>query len=151
MSTTTDGGGTQSPRVLIVDDEGLIRWALSQALLERGCTIVEAADARSARHALETSGAREFDVVLLDYRLPDSQDLALLAHVRAASAKSRVVMMTADMSPDTIADAHRLGAVTVLPKPIDLGVVCAIVMKDEAPREGAVVRSTTSRAEPRPR
>jgi DNA-binding NtrC family response regulator len=150
MSPTTDAGGTQSLRVLVVDDERLLRWALGQALLERGCTVVEAFDAQSARHALESS-PREFDVVLLDYRLPDSQDLGLLAHVKAASAGTRVVMMAADMLPDTMADAHRLGAVTVLPKPIDLGVVCAIVMNGEAPREGAGVPPTTARAEQRPR
>src|SRR5687767_7183600 len=65
-----------APSVLVVDDEALIRWSLAEVLGERGYTVSEAGDARTAVAAIE--GAIDpFDVVLLDYRLPDSADLRL--------------------------------------------------------------------------
>ena len=60
-------------RVLVVDDEPLIRWSLSETLEQSGHAVVEAGDAEGALRAL--SAGRPFDVVLLDYRLPDSNDL----------------------------------------------------------------------------
>src|SRR5262245_52177491 len=79
-------------RVLIVDDESLMRWSLAQTLAAHGCDVVEAGDARSALAAIRT-GRRRFDVVLLDYRLPDSQDLSLLAAIRACAPRTPVIMM----------------------------------------------------------
>ena len=63
-------------RVLVVDDEPLIRWSLSETLSEGGHLVSEAGDGESALRTL-TAGPLPFDVVLLDYHLPDSHDLAL--------------------------------------------------------------------------
>src|SRR5689334_17550596 len=68
------------PSVLIVDDEALIRWSLAEMLGERGYAVTEAGDARMAISAIENA-EEAFDVVLLDYRLPDSADLRLLEKV----------------------------------------------------------------------
>ena len=67
--------GKNSPRlrVLVVDDEPLIRWSLGETLEQSGHAVVEAGDAESAFRAVSAGGP--FDVVLLDYRLPDSNDL----------------------------------------------------------------------------
>src|SRR6188508_1416947 len=80
--------------VLVVDDEPLIRWSLRQALLDRGHLVSTAATGAEALHEV-SNAARPFDVVLLDYRLPDRQDLTLLEDVRRLSPGSVVVMMTA--------------------------------------------------------
>ena len=70
-----------APSVLVVDDEALIRWSLAEMLGERGYAVTEAGDARMAVAAIERA-EEPFDVVLLDYRLPDSADLRLLEKVR---------------------------------------------------------------------
>jgi DNA-binding NtrC family response regulator len=106
-------------RVLVVDDEALIRWAVSETLTQAGYDVVEAADAQSALRVL--SGALgPVDVVLLDLRLPDSSDLTLLSKIRALSPKSAVVMMSAHASAEIAAQARTLGAFDILPKPFDL-------------------------------
>ena len=62
-------------RVLIVDDEPLIRWSLAETLAECGYEVAETGDGRGATRLLQDA-PRQFDVVLLDYRLPDSEDLS---------------------------------------------------------------------------
>jgi DNA-binding NtrC family response regulator len=114
-------------RVLIVDDEFLIRWALARTLESHGGTVVEAEDARTARRAI-VEAAQPFDVVLLDYRLPDNSDFALLSAVRRLSPRSRVVMMSAHMDADDAAAACEAGASAVLAKPLDLDAVCTLVL-----------------------
>jgi DNA-binding NtrC family response regulator len=112
--------------VLVVDDELLIRWSVSETLSAAGHCVVQASDGRSAIDAL-TSMA-DIDVVLLDYRLPDSDDLALLGRIRHAAPDAAVVMMTAYGTPEMIDDALALGAQAVITKPFHMhdlpGVVC---------------------------
>src|SRR6266511_1816088 len=74
-------------RVLVVDDEFLIRWSVAETLAEHGYQVVEAGDALGACRALRDA-SHEFDVVLLDFRLPDSEDLSLLASIRERSPQT---------------------------------------------------------------
>jgi DNA-binding NtrC family response regulator len=103
-------------RVLVVEDEDLIRWTLAKALRKRGHTVVEAGDGESGLSALEHE-AEPFDVVVLDYRLPDRQDLSLLEDVRRLSPGSAVFMMTAFADRDMRARAAAGGARAVVDKP----------------------------------
>ena len=105
-------------RVLVVDDEPLIRWSVSETLGAAGHAVIEAGDATSALRLL-TAGPPP-DVVLLDFRLPDSHDLTLLADVRRLAPSAAVVMMTA-FGDENIADsAEALGALRVIDKPVDM-------------------------------
>src|SRR5450432_1856487 len=99
--------------VLVVDDEPLIRWSLAETLGDEGYGVLEAGDGRGAVEALQHS-SRPVDVVMLDYRLPDSNALTLLATIRAVSPQSRVVLMTAFGTPEVATEAMRLGAVCVV-------------------------------------
>jgi DNA-binding NtrC family response regulator len=112
-------------RVLIVDDEMLIRWALGQALGAQGCPVTEAGNAREALSALRTG---DFDVVVMDYRLPDTTHLDLLREVRRLSPSSHVVMMTAFGTTEMIDEAIDLGVSRVLEKPIDLHVATQAIL-----------------------
>jgi DNA-binding NtrC family response regulator len=60
------------------------------------------------------------DVVLLDYRLPDSNDLKLLEEVRRRRPGSAVVLMTAYGGPDVVQGALDRGAYCVVDKPFDM-------------------------------
>jgi DNA-binding NtrC family response regulator len=114
------------PTVLVVDDEALIRWSLTEMLAERGYAVTEAGDARMALAALE-SAAQPFDVVLLDYRLPDSADLRLLEKVRHLTPSSQVIMITAHNSPELAQGAVALGAYRVVSKPFEVDTLAALV------------------------
>src|SRR5580765_6968583 len=117
-------------RVLVVDDEPLIRWSLSETLEQSGHVVAEAGDAQSALRAVSAHGP--FDVVLLDYRLPDSNDLNLLATIRRLAPASAVIMMTAFGTPEVMAGAVKLGAYQVMPKPFEVHEVAALVLQAHA-------------------
>lgn len=115
-----------APTVLVVDDEALIRWSLAEMLGERGYTVTEAGDARMAVAAIE-GAEKPFDVVLLDYRLPDSADLRLLEKVRRLAPTSQVIMITAHNSPELAQGAAALGAYRVISKPFEVESLAALV------------------------
>ena len=104
-------------RVLVVDDEMLIRWSISETLQHDGHVVSEAG---SAAQAMEQIARISPDVVLLDFRLPDSNDLSLLATIRRRSPRSAVVMMTAHGGQAMESAALELGAFRVLGKPLDM-------------------------------
>lgn len=106
-------------RILIVEDEPLIRWSIAETLAHGGHTVLEAGNARTAVRALNAA-SDPIDVVLLDYRLPDSSDLGLLADIRRLMPRSAVVMMTAYGTPEMTREALDLGAFRVLDKPFDM-------------------------------
>ena len=115
-----------APTVLVVDDEALIRWSLSEALGERGYLVTEAGNAKRAVQSIEEA-LEPFDVVLLDYRLPDSADLRLLATIRQLAPTSQVIMITAHNSPELARGAAALGAFRVISKPFDMETLTALV------------------------
>lgn len=110
---------TRTRRVLVVDDELLIRWSLNEGLAKAGFEVVEAEDARSALERFAPD-APAVHAVVLDLRLPDSADLGLLRQIRNLAPGTPVIMMTAYGSPETTEDALRLGAFHVVSKPFDL-------------------------------
>lgn len=122
-----------APSVLVVDDEALIRWSLAEMLGERGYTVTEAGDGRMAVEAIEKA-AQPFDVVLLDYRLPDSADLRLLEKVRHLAPTSQVIMITAHNSPELAQGAAALGAYRVISKPFEVESLAALVKQAQADR-----------------
>ena len=107
-----------SPRVLVVDDEALIRWSLSESLSEAGYAVIEAGDGASA--LAQASNGHVFDAIILDYRLPDSNDLRLLERLRDLQPNAAVVMMTAFGTPEVISGALKLGAFRIVVKPFDV-------------------------------
>ena len=123
----------KSPQVsvLIVDDESLIRWSLAQILIDHGYAVMEAGDGKQALAVLKDP-PQPVEVVMLDYRLPDTNGLQLLAAIRGLSPDSRVVMMTAYGTTEVVDEAIRLGAVCVVNKPIEMQDVAGIVSRARA-------------------
>ena len=114
-------------RVLVVDDEALIRWSLVQTLCDAGHETAEADDAVSAVRAV-LSAPTPFDVVLLDLRLPDSKDLELLSAMRRLTPSTKVILMTAYGTPEIVQGAIDLGAFRVVGKPLEMADVSALVV-----------------------
>ncbi len=127
----SDEKNSAALRVLVVDDEPLIRWSVSETLADRGYEVVETGDAEGARSAVDAN--HDFDVVLLDYRLPDSDDLSLLASIRRSSPRARVILMTAFGRPDVVHGALELGVYRVVNKPFELDAIADLVAQASAP------------------
>jgi DNA-binding NtrC family response regulator len=126
-----------SLRVLIVDDEPLIRWSLAETLGERGHQVVEGGDACAARAAVDDP-FQTFDVIVLDYRLPDSADLSLLASILERSPRTQIILMTAFGTPEVIHRAMDLGAFRVVNKPFEIRDMADLVAEaGAAPRASA--------------
>lgn len=119
--------------VMVVDDELLIRWSLAETLTEAGHRVIEAADGASAIQALE-SAKHLPDVVLLDFRLPDSNDLGLLGKIRRMAPAARVILMTAYGTPEVTSGALELGAFRVVSKPFEVRDLAALVLQAHASR-----------------
>jgi DNA-binding NtrC family response regulator len=107
-----------SLRILVVEDELLIRWSVSEVLAASGHVVAEAGRASEARSALMTG--EPFDVVLLDLRLPDCADFTLLSEIGRLAPAATIVVMTAYGSPEITTEGLRLGARVVLDKPFDM-------------------------------
>jgi DNA-binding NtrC family response regulator len=123
-------------RILIVEDEALIRAELRRALSRAGYEVVEASDVNEAVRA----GLRDFDLILSDLRLPGLDGDALLDRAGAVP----VILMTAHGSVPSAVDAMKRGAVDYLTKPFDPDELVLIVGRALAARASA---STTAAAE----
>jgi len=111
--------------ILVVDDEPLIRWSVSESLADLGFDVEQAADAQAALRQV-TTAALPFDTVVLDLRLPDMQDLSLLSTLRQLLPGATLVLMTAFGTPEILSDAIALGA-AVIDKPFELSDLTRLV------------------------
>src|SRR6516165_8152025 len=103
-------------RILIVDDEKLVRWALTQKCAEYGYQALEAETGEEALRALQNEYV---DAVLLDVHLPDLSGIEVLEKLKQAGETRSIVMMTADPRLDDVKAALRLGAYDFVSKPIN--------------------------------
>src|SRR5215471_14814193 len=103
-------------RILIVDDEKLVRWALTQKCTEFGYYSLEADSGEEALRMLQTEQA---DAILLDVHLPDLTGIEVLEKLKNAGETRSVIMMTADPQLDDVKAALRLGAYDFISKPIN--------------------------------
>ncbi len=114
-------------RVLVVDDEQMIRWSAEQTLRAAGCEVAVAA---SAGEALEVFERWSPQVVFLDLRLPDGDGMDVLRQIKEESGPATaVVVMTAFGEVRTAVEAMRLGAYDYLKKPFDFDELEVIVRK----------------------
>ena len=115
---------TASRKILIVDDDRLICWALERELaLKR----LDRRSAGTAKACMEEVGRQQYDVVFLEQHLPDANGTALIPAIRQASPASRVVIITRDGRREDQEAAISAGAVQFLEKPFDLSLVGGIV------------------------
>jgi DNA-binding NtrC family response regulator len=107
------------PRVLVVDEERLVRWSLGEMLTGAGYQVVDAQNGREARAAMADT-EHPIDVMLVDPKLPDGDGLELVREARDRRLTYPVLVMTGYASVDTIETALSAGADRVILKPFDL-------------------------------
>lgn len=104
-------------KILIVDDEDLIRYSLAKFLDQQGFATLTADSGLSAIKTIERENP---DTVILDIYLPDADGLALLKTIKETSPHTRVIVITGCADIRTSVEAMKQGAVDYLEKPIDL-------------------------------
>jgi two-component system, NtrC family, response regulator AtoC len=105
-----------SEKILIVDDEKLVRWSLRQKCQEWGYQVVEAEDGATA---LKVARSESPDLVLLDVRLPDIGGLEVLQRLKQNGDARSVIMITADPQLEDVKKALKTGAYDFVGKPLD--------------------------------
>jgi DNA-binding NtrC family response regulator len=126
-------------RVLVVDDDNLLRKLVTDQLSRSG---FEAAPAASAQEAFDALRQKDYDVVLLDIQMPGLSGLDALREIRKLEDAPEVIMLTADTSLPTGLEAMRLGAYDYLTKPSTLDEMEAIIRKADEKRR--LVRQNAS-------
>jgi DNA-binding NtrC family response regulator len=101
-------------RALVVDDDHDVRTFLASILAKQNVTAVTAG---SGAEAMAVLGREEFDVVLLDLRLPDASGLDVLRWARGADVDTEFVVLTGHAEVETAVEAMRLGAYDFIAKP----------------------------------
>ena len=105
-----------SEKILVVDDERLVRWSLRQKCEEWGYQVVEA---DAGEPGLKLAQHESPDLVLLDVRLPDINGIQVLEQLKKAESAPAVIMITADPQLDDVKIAIKLGAYDFIGKPLD--------------------------------
>lgn len=111
-------------KVLIVDDEPLMRLSMLDALEALGCEVTAAA---TGTEGLAILGTRQFDIVITDLRLPGADGLTILKASKERSPTTEVILITAHGSVDTAVGAIKLGAYDYITKPFQMDELLLIV------------------------
>src|SRR3954468_11845213 len=132
--------------ILVVDDESLIRWTLSDRLSQQGHAVVEA---DTARAAVARFGP-DIDLVLLDFKLPDRYGLQALKTLKASDPDLPIIPLTAFSSVETAVEAMKQGAYHYANKPFNLDELALVVGKalETTRLRREVKQLRASRAEP---
>ena len=124
--------------ILIVEDDKAQRELLAEALRKRGFYVEVAENLAEAKDLLEK---RDFNVLLLDYKLPDGDGLEFLAYLKKNYPNIPTIMLTAYASVENAVSAMKAGAFHYLAKPINLEELNLIV--DKALEENKLIREIT--------
>ena len=135
----------KSFRILVVDDELIVRDSIREWLMEEG---FDADMAGSGQEALSRLGESPFQLMLLDIKMPGMDGVEVLKKAREIAPEVNVVMMTAYATVETAIEAMKTGALEYLIKPFEIDVLMPMVEKrfaefmaarDEKIRVGAIV------------
>ena len=113
-------------RILVVDDEEIIRDMLFDTLTQAGYTVKTAKDGSDA---IAQIGNESFDIVITDIKMPDIGGMGLLIRVRRTNPNVCVLLMTAYGTIKSAINAIKLGAHDYICKPFELSKMKNIVEK----------------------
>jgi two-component system nitrogen regulation response regulator GlnG len=113
----SDATAAKSPTILVIDDDAEIRYSLSRVLSSRGYQIAEAASGEQGVELVKTGPAP--DLIFLDVRMSGMSGIEALQHIRSASPRQLVILMTAFGTAQTAIEAMKYGAFDYVMKPFD--------------------------------
>ena len=112
--------------ILVLDDDPVVRRALTDTLADEGYQVATAAD---GIEGLEKARGQTFDILLVDLKLPDMDGIEVLREIRKVTPEVIVILMTAYATLETAKEAMQLGAYDYLAKPLDPDAVTALLEK----------------------
>jgi excisionase family DNA binding protein len=139
-----------APRILVVDDEEVIRTLVSDVLKPRGCVLVEASN---ADEGMAAARRQRFDLLLIDFKMPGRDGTELIRELADAYSLSRIVVITAFPDLAQMDKLFDLGALTLMRKPLEAGrlvecvenILGAPLPEGDSGREEQVVRRDAGR------
>lgn len=105
----------EKTRILIVDDEEIVRLCLTRTLASNHCNVETV---MNGQEALQVMAQQKFDVVLLDMRMPGMDGLSTLKAIKQNWPESEVIIITGFPGVDSAKEAVSLGAYDYLAKPV---------------------------------
>ncbi|MGB5306690.1 MAG: response regulator, partial [Gammaproteobacteria bacterium] len=122
MIKTTGSTDTESPLVLVVDDDPMIRMLVTQSLHKKGFAVTEAADGNAALAVLENC---QPDVILMDVLMPGMDGFQACEELRKTSQGEHVpiMMMTGLNDIGSIDHAFKVGATDFITKPLNFTIL----------------------------
>ncbi|MFN3727692.1 MAG: response regulator [Allosphingosinicella sp.] len=112
-------GRNQAPRVLLVEDDDLVRATMAQALRDAGCKVKEAASARDAQNFL--AEARGFDAAVVDIGLPDGSGDSVVAEIKSKHPDMPILVVSGYIDEELHARIGNGSRTVVLEKPFESG------------------------------
>ncbi len=106
---------TDKNRILVVDDDEVVRWSYLRSLQSLSRNVEAACDGEEALQTMEQSPC---DVVLLDLRMPGQDGMSVLRTIKQKWPESEVVIITGYPTVDSAKEALRLGAYDYVAKPV---------------------------------
>lgn len=119
-------------RVLIVDDEVNLRFAIERRLRKAG---METGSASTVRHAIDRLRSEAYDVVLCDLRMPGGNGTQLLQWLGSYSPSTKIIVVSAFVTPEFRKTYQPTGRLRIVEKPIDLDVLVG-TLEELGPRKG---------------
>ena len=129
-----------SKRLLLVEDDNLIRRSIANRLRRADYTVTEAENVAAGREAIESD---RFDAILIDFVLPDGTGFDIMDHAADHLPGTPCVMLTAHASIDHAVEAMERGAFTYLQKPVEPE---ALVLQVARALETGALRTERKRA-----
>lgn len=115
-----------APRILVIDDEEEMCWALARALGREGYAVTTVTNPLQGLETFRRNGA---DTVLLDLVMPEMDGLTVLKHIRTVDSRVPVIMITGHGSLDNALDLVTAGATGYVTKPFDVKDIREIVRR----------------------
>ncbi len=116
----------ETPKILVIDDEKLLRWSIEQNLSKEGYTVISA---EKGLEGLDLFYAEQPDIVLLDIHLPDISGLNVLESIKKESSSAIVIMITAFGDIQTAVTTIKLGAYDFVEKPFNMEKLKILISK----------------------
>lgn len=120
----TDTKASANTRILVVDDEEIMRAFLREVLSEEGYTIDLAV---SGRDAVEKMGEAQYDIIITDIVMPELDGLGVVAAAKKLNYEVDVIVMTGYASMETAVESMKLGATDYITKPFNIDQIRIIV------------------------
>jgi two-component system, NtrC family, response regulator AtoC len=143
---------TDSPRILLVDDEPNLRKVLGALLQQEGFEVWAEPDGEAALARIRSAPSGTFDAVISDLRMPKLDGMGLLKALATEDRELPVVMLTAHGTVDSAVEAVKLGAFDYLEKPFDRDQIRSVLQRAVATRarSGASVGGPAPSTAPTP-